>query len=282
MLRRGRVALLAVLCCTAALVLTALLLARIGASRTSWSQAFDVYSVMVRPREGAARDAGVSPPAAQGGGVPRPFVTAAVLVLVGAVSGFAIAPPAESAVPARASFDQFPTRLGDWVGRRDVLQGVYLDALRLDDYVLAEYRSGAGLPVNFYAAYYEEQDTSRAIHSPNDCIPGGGWEITKLERRTVPFGGPGGPFQANRALIQLGADRQIVYFWYQERGRRLTSTYAARWYLFWDALTRHRTDGALVRFITPLPPNATEADADARIVTLARLIEPTLSRYIPD
>jgi exosortase D (VPLPA-CTERM-specific) len=270
------------MCCTGALVLTALLLARVGASRTSWGEAFDLYSAVTRPAQAAPREAGPGRQTAPGTGVPRPFIAAAALVVTGALLGFANPKPVESLVPPRASFDQFPTRLGDWVGRRDVLQSVYLDALRLDDYVLAEYHSGESLPVNFYAAYYEEQNTTRAIHSPNDCIPGGGWEITKLERRTLPSSGPGGAFQVNRAVIQLGSDRRIVYFWYQERGRRLTSTYAARWYLFWDALTRHRTDGALVRFIAPLPPNANEAEADASIKTLAGLIEPTLSRYIPN
>jgi hypothetical protein len=53
-------------------------------------------------------------------------------------------------------------------------------------------------------------------------------------------------------------------------------------YLFWDALTRHRTDGALVRLITALPPGGSEADADGRLVEMSRRIAPILNRYIPD
>jgi exosortase D (VPLPA-CTERM-specific) len=262
--------------CTAALVITALALARVGQSRTRWRDAFNLYGDSLPAREPSAQSR------AGGAAIPRPFIAAAALVLLGAISGFAAPTPRESAPPARATFDQFPNRIGDWVGQRQTLQSVYLDALRLDDYVLADYRSGDGLPVNFYSAYYGDQGTTRAIHSPHDCIPGGGWEIKRFEHRTLPSSGPAGPFEVNRAVIQLGATRQIVYYWYQERGRHLTSMLAARWYLFWDDLTRHRTDGALVRFVVPVPPGVSEAQADARLVSLARLIEPHLSRYIPD
>jgi EpsI family protein len=85
-----------------------------------------------------------------------------------------------------------------------------------------------------------------------------------------------------RAVIQLGSSRQLVYYWFQERGRHMTNEYVVRWYLFWDALTRHRTDGALVRFVTAIPPGSNELDADATLTSLASRIVPQLGQYIPD
>jgi EpsI family protein len=209
-------------------------------------------------------------------------MAAAVLVLIGAALAAATPPPTLT-YPARASFAEFPTHVGDWVGQRDVLQNVYLDRLNLDDYVLADFHEADGGPlVNFYSAYYQSQDGTRAIHSPHDCIPGGGWEISRFEERSIPATSSTSAFKVNRAIVQLGAHRQIVYYWFDERGRQITSEYVARWYLFWDALTRHRTDGALVRFVASVPPGGNESDVDARIMRLASRIEPTLSRYIPD
>jgi EpsI family protein len=213
--------------------------------------------------------------------VPRSFLVAAALVLVSAVAGVAI-PAARVSSPPRVGFDEFPTKVGDWVGQRDTLQPVYLDALALDDYVLATYRDADSTSVNFYSAYYRAQDSTRAIHSPHDCIPGGGWEIRRLERRQFPAVGTEGSFPINRAVIQMGPNRQIVYYWFQERGRHLTNEYVARWFLFWDALTRHRTDGALVRFVASVPEGASESNVDARMMSLAAQIVPTLGRYIPD
>jgi exosortase D (VPLPA-CTERM-specific) len=257
-----------------ALLLTALGLSRVGSSRVKWNEVFNLNS----PPDKSPRGAVAVPFSPT---LTRPFAAAAALVLVGAVLGVATPPP-HTELPARVDFAEFPTRIGAWTGQRDVLQNVYLDALHLDDYVLANYRDSSGVPVNLYVAYYQTQDNTRAIHSPHDCIPGGGWEIKKFEQRSFPAVGTVGAFSVNRALVQLGPNRQIVYYWFQERGRRFTNEYVVRWYLFWDALTRHRTDGALVRFVAPLPPGAREADVDARILSLARLVEPALGRYVPD
>jgi exosortase D (VPLPA-CTERM-specific) len=275
---------------TGALLLTAMLLARIGPSRVKWRDAFNFEPAVSRTQQTTSRtgpaatsqaEARQPVPAEARQTIPRPFAAAAVLVLLGAVAGVATPAP-HTTFPPRTSFDEFPTTLGEWVGRRDTLQNKYLDILHLDDYVLADYRAADGQPVNFYAAYYQTQDSTRAIHSPHDCIPGGGWEITKLEQRKFPTASGTGTFQINRAVVQLGAHRQIVYYWFDERGRQFTNEYLARWYLFWDALTRHRTDGALVRFVATLPVGANEADVDDHIMSLARRIEPTLGRYVPN
>jgi len=259
---------------TGALLLVTFGLSRVGKSRTPWRETLNLDFGPATPAARAAAPVAVA-------AVPSPFVAAAVLVLAGAIVDLAVPPP-QTVTPARTSFYDFPTHVGAWIGQRESLQGVYLQALRLDDYVLTDFREPDGQPVNFYAAFYQSQDSTRAIHSPHDCIPGGGWEITRFEQLALPARSNSGSFQVNRAVVQLGAQRQIVYYWFQERGRRFSDEHAARWYLFWDALTRHRTDGALIRFVAALPPGAREAEVDARIMRLAAEIEPTLSRYVPD
>ncbi len=259
---------------TGALILTAFALARLGPSPTQWRDAFNLAPVPAGPRNDAPRLAAQQ-------AVPRPFIAAAALVFAGLVLDVA-APEAHATLPARTSFYDFPTSVGGWSGRHETLEKIYLDALQLDDYVLTDFRAADGKTVNFYAAYYQSQDNTRAIHSPHDCIPGGGWEITEFGQRTFPAHGSTAAFQVNRAIVQLGSRRQIVYYWFQERGRHLTSEYAARWYLFWDALTRQRTDGALIRFVAAVPPNSNESNVDAQIMRLAAQIEPTITRYVPD
>ena len=259
---------------TIALILTAFCLARVGRSRVKWSEAFNLYSAP------AGRGATARTPARSLQPLPRSFVVAAALVLAGAVAGVA-APHPHVTPPLRATFDEFPTRIGDWAGQREALDGIYLSALRLDDYLIADYHAPGNLPVNFYTAYYRQQDETRAVHSPRDCIPGGGWEIQKLETRTFPTAA-GESFRVNRALVQLGPNRQVVYYWFQERGRHMTNEYVVRWFLFWDGLTRGRTDGALVRYVAPVPSGGNETSADASIMKLATLIQPTLNRYVPD
>ena len=62
----------------------------------------------------------------------------------------------------------------------------------------------------------------------------------------------------------------------------LTNEYAVKWFLFWDALTRNRTDGALVRLTTVIQPWEDWADGDRRLREFAALAVPELVRFIPD
>ncbi len=89
--------------------------------------------------------------------LPRSFIAATAML--GAASILTLTLPAheQEATPARASFITFPDQLGDWRGRREAVERVYLDALQLDDYIMSNYRDSSGLPINLYVAYYESQ-----------------------------------------------------------------------------------------------------------------------------
>ncbi|MBK6451780.1 MAG: EpsI family protein [Proteobacteria bacterium] len=91
----------------------------------------------------------------------------------------------------------------------------------------------------------------------------------------------GQPLRVNRALIQYGSQRQLVYYWFQQRGRVITNEYLVKWYLFWDSLTRNRSDGALVRLTVPVPEGAVEAQADRQLAQFARDVVPMLEDYVP-
>jgi EpsI family protein len=174
-------------------------------------------------------------------------------------------------------------QLADWNGRRETMEQQYIDALKFDDYILANYVRDGAIPVNFYSAYYASQRKGESIHSPRSCIPGGGWEIKALETVNADVPGEGGnPLRINRLVIQKGEDRQLVYYWFQQRGRNLTNEYAVKWYLFWDALTLNRTDGALVRLTTYLPQGEDLATGAARLDAFLRVLKPQLGRYIAD
>ena len=120
-----------------------------------------------------------------------------------------------------------------------------------------------------------------SFHSPRSCMPGGGWQITNLSQVSLADAlGMDGP-TVNRTIIQSGEQRQLVYYWFQQRGRIITSEYLAKWYLFQDSLTMNRSDGALVRLITPVPPVGDGDIADARLQAFLREFYPELPRFLP-
>jgi EpsI family protein len=169
------------------------------------------------------------------------------------------------------------------MGHSESLEGIYLDQLKLDDYLLADYVNDNGQTINLYMSYYNSQRKGDAVHSPRACLPGGGWQLRDFDQRDLrDLKINGQHLRVNRTLIELGNQRQLVYYWFEQRGRIVTNEFAVKWYLFWDALTRHRTDGALVRIITALPPGASEAGADRQLTEFAARIGPDLPRYIPN
>ena len=87
--------------------------------------------------------------------------------------------------------------------------------------------------------------------------------------------------QVKRAYTEKLGSKQLSYYWFLQRGRILTSAYELKLYLFWDALTKQRTDGALVRLITPVLESEGLEEADARLEEFVRLIVPLLAEYIP-
>ena len=95
-------------------------------------------------------------------------------------------------------------------------------------------------------------------------------------------GTPYGTFNVNRAVIQNGMVKQLVYYWFEQRGQRMTNDYLVKASVVWDSLTRGRADGALVRFVTPISGGETEADADARMQRLMKLALVPLPRFLPE
>lgn len=87
---------------------------------------------------------------------------------------------------------------------------------------------------------------------------------------------------ANRVLIQYEDQRELVYYWFQQRGRVVSSEYLVKWYLLVDSLKRHRTDGALVRFVVPIEVGMTEQQADDAASRFIGLVSPQIDQFVPD
>jgi exosortase D (VPLPA-CTERM-specific) len=212
---------------------------------------------------------------------PRAPLLASFVLLCAAGFGIALVAVRQEIVPDRTRFVAFPNMLGQWQGRPSMLEPQVEHALGLEDYILADYSRPAVGAVNFYVAYYASQRKGNSPHSPIVCMPGGGWLITKFDRTTFKDDETNIAFPFNRAVIEHDSKKQLVYYWFVQRGRRVANEYWSKWYLFTDALLKNRTDGALVRLITPIGRAESEREADLRLQSFIRELEPKLSQYLP-
>ena len=209
------------------------------------------------------------------------LITCLLLIASMAVLAFALQ-GREEINPERKSFLEFPMEIAGWKGTPMTLERQYVDVLRFDDYLLAEYQAPGNGSVNLYVAYYGSQKKGRSAHSPKTCLPGGGWEMSSMTETSIAADETGRAFEANRVLIQKGEARQMVLYWFKQRDRLVTNEYFVKAWLFWDALTRRRSDGALIRLISPLLPGEDEIAADRRLHQFAALVEPRIAAYVPD
>jgi len=255
-----------------ALLVVMVLLARVGGDRRSLREIFGMELPSPTPRGAAPRNRPL----------PASFVAATGLLLVIAAV-LTVLPEPRFDAPPRDDLSGFPVELGGWRGRAERLDPGYLDVLKLDDYLLADYTDGGGDAVNAYIAYYASQRDSNSNHSPRGCLPADGWEIQSFGESVRPGAGPNGAaLPVNRVVIQKGEARQLVYYWFAQRGRLLTGEYAVKLWILRDLVARGRSDGALVRLVTPLRPGEAEDAADARLTKFAALVETQLPRFVPD
>jgi len=181
---------------------------------------------------------------------------------------------------SRKSLKEFPARIGSWQQQGE---DVRFDdetekVLRADDYVSRNFQSNGRL-ASLYVGYYATQRNGATYHSPLNCLPGSGWVMSDGGKMTItPTGAPS--FEANRYVIQNGNQRALIIYWYQGRGSAVASEYLAKIYTVLDSVRRRRSDGALVRVMTPF--GNSPADAEKSAIELASEAARELPAFVPN
>lgn len=207
----------------------------------------------------------------------RTLIVAAIMILTMVILGFAI--HSENIKPNKP-FESFPMKIGDWNGITSRFEQSVYDLLGVEDSILASY-SNNGTSVQLYVGFYQSQKEGDLIHSPKNCLPGSGWNIleTSIESVEINIDGPTKSMDVIKLLLGKGSQKQIVLYWFQSRGRIISSEYMQKIWLVIDSITRHRTDGSFVRLISPVVTS--EDHALELLKKFAKDIYPHLNEYIP-
>jgi EpsI family protein len=182
-------------------------------------------------------------------------------------------------LPPHLTVKEFPIEIGAWLGQDVPLQPEVKQILGDGDFLVRFYRAPELPYIDFFLAYFPTQRTGSTIHSPQNCLPGSGWIPADLKRIELTNGGKDA--LVNRYIIAKGLDRQLVLYWYQSNGRIVASEYWAKFFLVADSIRRNRSDGALVRVVTPVARDESIESAEQRALDFARLALPQLDRFVP-
>ncbi|MEM9263862.1 MAG: VPLPA-CTERM-specific exosortase XrtD, partial [Pseudomonadota bacterium] len=186
------------------------------------------------------------------------------------------------ATPDRQRLLNLPYELDEWrFLNTETLSKETEEVLNADDYVVANFADEAGKLLNVYVAYLDSQEDGKSWHSPRQCLPGGGWQIGEITATALPIESRGQSISVNRALIQQGDERLLVYFWFEQRGRTITNEFMIKYYLMVDTVRKKRSDGALVRILTEVDPDETVDAAEQRLISFTKSVVDELPAYVP-
>ena len=193
--------------------------------------------------------------------------------------------------PERKSFDTFPLEFGEWAcSKPQEISDAVRENLGVTDYLVCRFARpqdvvGVEVYIGYHASQVREEGGGageNSIHPPAHCLPGSGWDI--IDNRTVPISAPGIPQQnasVKRLVIAKGNARQLVYYWYQSRGRVISEDWQKILFVGLDRALQSRTDGSLIRFTVPIVGND-EATAESAFQDLAPRILTLLPDYVPE
>lgn len=190
-------------------------------------------------------------------------------------------------VPPTPPLTQMPETIGSWTGQDIPMDQATLDVLGDGRFLNRVYNTSGpygltvGPPVSLFIGYFPTQRTGQSIHSPQNCLPGAGWSFlsSKVTKLTSV---DGKTFQVGEYLIGNNGTKQVVLYWYLAHGRSVANDYLAKAYMMLDAIRWNRTDGALIRVVTPVEPTETIAQAQQRAIGFTAQMTPLLPRFIPN
>ena len=190
-------------------------------------------------------------------------------------------------VPATPPLSLLPQTIGTRTAQDYPLDSETLEVLGDGRFLNRVYSSvgpvgqPAEAPVSLFIGYFPTQRSGQSIHSPQNCLPGAGWAFLSSQVINLPTA-DGRPYPVGEYLIGNAGQKQVVLYWYLAHGRSVASDYLAKAYMMLDAVRWNRTDGALVRIVTPVGQNESLEFAQQRAVQFAGQVTPLLPRFIPN
>jgi exosortase D (VPLPA-CTERM-specific) len=184
-------------------------------------------------------------------------------------------------IPRHDPLSSLPSQIEGWAGTDLTISAEELEILGHPEYVMRDYEDSSQQPwINFYIAFFPSQKAGDTIHSPEHCLPGAGWIPTSREviQLTQP---DGSSIPVNRYVVAESGERRLVLYWFQAHGRAVASAWQAKYYLISDSIHMNRSDGALVRLMTPMLNGESPDAAQARLMKLGSQFLPLLDNYIP-
>ena len=201
-----------------------------------------------------------------------PYLLCALVLVISTVF-FNSIKPAITPVALKNNLNSFPLEINGWQGRNISIDPETVKMLGTEDYLNVDYFKPGKEAISLWIAFFPDQ-TKASPHAPLTCLTGSGWRV--LQSKTVEVA-PGR--SVSYLLIELEGSKSVVYYWFLQEGRWVAGIYGNKFFSGLSGFLRGRTDGAMIRLITPAKPDI--AAARARLDGFLKAVTPLLPGFIP-
>ncbi len=209
--------------------------------------------------------------------IPKPrFIIIYVILAVAAAFMFSLS---DLKAPAAKPLSDFPISRGGWkMASQTSFSAGVLELLKPTDYISRSYVDREGRKVDLYIGFHSGARESGQIHSPKQCLPGGGWFKVREERASVDAGGK--KVKLVNAVYQKGDSRECFIYWYQVKGRPLSDEYSLKLNQVFNSVLFRRRDAAFIRVSLPV-----DDDDNSRAFSTGRdfvdAFYPAIEEFLP-
>ena len=180
-----------------------------------------------------------------------------VYLLLGLTALF-IATHANVEVPVNKPLADISTTPGEWtMVRQTRFNPQVLEVLKPTDYLYRIYKDRAGNIVTLYIGYHSGGPGSGQIHSPKQCLPGGGWFELSEEKRTIRVAGMELPIV--QAIYKKNDQKELFLYFFQVKGQILSNEYSLKFAEISNSILNNRRDAAFIRISVKFEDDLDEA-----------------------
>jgi EpsI family protein len=202
------------------------------------------------------------------------------LVLITQATAFYLLPKTEAPIVSRP-LTLLPTEVNRWQMTAEYpLEPEIQKVLKADDSINRMYTGPDGT-VNLFIAYFLNQKQGKVPHSPQNCMPGSGWDPVRADIVKIPLPNSTETIEVNYYVLLKGLEKNVVLYWYQSNGRVIASEYKAKIYTILDSIRKRRSDTALVRVIINVPPSSNEDAAFGVVQRFVQSMFPKIKTHLP-
>ncbi len=215
------------------------------------------------------------------GYVPRTKLI--VLIVCFCITGLLIYRKAPSVVSRKGiDLDKALAQVPGWhMIQASPMDTKIVQALKLDDYIMASFSSGPNR-VTLYIGYYFTDKKLGAAHDPMVCFPGQGWTLSQVKSGSMQFNGSG-PYHISYSTMvaDKGGQKELIVYWFQSYDKTNANTFSQKISSFFQRITHGSEGNAFVRISTSLNGKS-EQDAKEAIQDFIQAFYPLFLKYIKD